>query len=185
MQIQSPKSHITDLGARPYAPFVPFVPSVPDVRDVRSVSDVSVVRDVRDVRGVSGVRGVSANARCPKKTEHQEMRNAVSEARASARAYLRVRKSEYGIRNSNIRLKPGLKTFYHPVRQSGVHPSLSRRGAFGIGNSRKPGLKTRSRFMRFTCFKCFRCFISFIRFNRFRCIHSWQKMKQKCHRRWS
>ena len=58
MQIQSPKSHITNLRARPRVPFVPFVP------DVRDVSNVSVVSDVR---GFSDVHGVSANARCPKR----------------------------------------------------------------------------------------------------------------------
>jgi len=50
-----------------------------------------------------------------KKTERQEMRNFVSEARASARAYQPKRHSQSGVWNSNSRLKPGLKTFYHPV----------------------------------------------------------------------
>ena len=48
---------------------------------------------------------------------------------------------ETGIEES--RLKLGLKTFYHPVRRSGVHPSLSRRGAYGTWKGRlKPGLET-------------------------------------------
>ncbi len=68
------------------------------------------------------------------------------------------------------------KTFYHPVRRSGVHPSYSRRGAFGIRDPRKSRLETQSRFTRF---KCFRRFISFIRFNRFRSAQSRQKMKRR------
>ncbi len=95
MQIQSPKSNITNRQARPLVPSVPSVPFVAFAPDVRGVS---VVRDVSNVRGVSVVRGVSANAQYPKKTEHQEMRNSdpnvVSEARASARAYLRVRSAK-------------------------------------------------------------------------------------------
>jgi len=92
IQIQSPKTHSTDLRARPRVPDVPFVPSVPFVPDVRDVSGVS---DVRGVRDVSNVRGVSANARCQQKTEHQQMRISVSEARASARAYRPTRSSEF------------------------------------------------------------------------------------------
>ncbi len=110
-----------------------------------------------------------------KKTERREMRNADAEARASARAYHPKRHSQAGIWSSNSRLKPELRTFYHPVRRSGVHPSLSRRGAFGIRDPRKPRLKSRS---RFTCFKCFRHFTSFIRFKRFRNVWPRRKMKQ-------
>jgi len=51
-----------------------------------------------------------------KETERQEMRNSdpnvVSEARASARAYQPKRHSQFGIWNSNSRLKPGLKTHW-------------------------------------------------------------------------
>ena len=164
MQIQSPKSTIPILRARSRVPSVPFVPCVPDVPfvpcvpdvpfvpDVRDVSDVSVVRDVSDVsvvRDVSDVSDVSANARSPKR--NRTPRNA--ECRVGG-----PRVSKGSSSNSKC------ETFYHPVRRSGVHPSLSRRGAFGIGNSQKLGLNTRSRFTRF---KCFRCFISFMRFNRF------------------
>jgi len=69
MQIQSPKSDITTLQARPRVPFVLDVPCVPDV------SDVSNVRVVRDVSVVRDVRGVSANARCPKRNRTQPKRH--------------------------------------------------------------------------------------------------------------
>jgi len=95
-----------------------------------------------------------------KRTEHQEMRksevgsrNAVSEGRASGRAYHPMRAPKSGIWN----LEPGIWNL-----------------EFGIWNSRKPGLKTPGRFRRF---KCFRRFISFIRFNRFRNVPSPLKMK--------
>ena len=55
----------------PRVPVVPFVPRVPDVRDV------------------------SSNARCPKKNRTRP----IAEARASARAYLQIRNSEFGIWN--------------------------------------------------------------------------------------
>ncbi len=41
MQIPIPKSHITNLRARPLVPVVPDVPCVPDVRDVRGVQGFS------------------------------------------------------------------------------------------------------------------------------------------------
>ena len=56
-----------------------------------------------------------------RKTKHAQLQK----ARASARAYLRFRISDCG-------------TFYHPVRRSGGHPSYSRRGAFGMRNTRWP-----------------------------------------------
>ena len=83
-----------------------------------------------------------------KKTKHREMRNSVSEARASARAYQPKRHSQSGIWNSNSRLKPRLKT-----------------------QSRFTCFKC------FRRFNCFRHFIRFTSFSRFRCICSWQKMK--------
>ena len=114
MPIPNPKPHITNLQVRPRVPDVPVVPSVPDVRDV------SVVRDVRDV---PDVRGVSANARCPEK--NKTPRNAKFRVGGP-----RVSK---GSSSSSE-----CETFYHPVRRSGVHPSYSRRGAFGIRNFQKP-----------------------------------------------
>lgn len=100
MPIPNPKSHITNLQAWPRVPFVLDVPFVLSVRDV------SVVRDVR---------GVSANARCPKKTEHQEMRNAVSEAHASSGSYLRVRNLES--RDSKPPTTPSTKAASTPPYQ--------------------------------------------------------------------
>ena len=161
MQIPIPKSHITNRQARPLVQMFAMFPMFPLFAMF------------------SRTRGA-----WKKKTEQQGMwnvefgmRNADAEARASARAYHPKRHSQSGIWNSNSRLKPGLRTFYHPVRRSGVHPSLSRRGAFGIWNPdpQKPGLKTSDRFTRF---KCFRHFISFTRFKRFRNIWPRRKMKQ-------
>ena len=71
MPIPNPKSNIANPQAQPYVPFVPSVPFVPDVRDVRGVRGV---RGVSVVSVVSAVHGVSANARCPKKTEHSQIR---------------------------------------------------------------------------------------------------------------
>ena len=133
MQIPSPKSEIPHHKS-PSPAACPICPSC------SRRSRFFVVRDVH---------GVSANARCPKKTEHAQMQRP---ARQQGRIF------ECGTRI------PNCGTFYHPVRRGGVHPSLSRRGAFGIGNSRKPGRKTQRRFTRFTRFTDFRCFISFRRF---------------------
>ena len=101
-QIPNPQSHITNRQTRPRVPVVPSVPFVP------FVPFVPVVRDVH---------GVSANAQCPKKTKHQDMRksevgmrNVVSEARASARAYhpMRYSKSGFGILESRDSKLPGV-----------------------------------------------------------------------------
>ena len=108
MQIPNPKSHITNLPARPRVPdvpLVPFVPYVPFVPDVSDVSDVSSVSDVRDVRDVSNVRGVSANARCPKKNRTpKNLESRVGGPRVSKGS---ASIWECGIRTSNRPAKAG------------------------------------------------------------------------------
>ena len=104
------------------------LPRVPDVPGVPFVPHVRVVRDVSDVSVVSVVRGVSANARCPQKNR----------TKTNAECRVGGPRVSKGSSSSSESGKPGLATFYHPVRRSGVPPSLSKRGAFGIRTSNRP-----------------------------------------------
>ena len=101
-----------------------------------------------------------------KKTKHQEMRNSVSEARASARAHLRTWNLEFRTRN----LLPPRPPKRRP-------PLLVKEGSFRNPEFSEAGTESPRRFTRFKCFKCFRRFISFVRFNRFRNVWPLQKMK--------
>ena len=136
MPIPNPKPHITNLPARPRVPFVLDVPFVLSVRDV------SVVRDVR---------GVSANARCPKK--NRTPRNAKCRVGGPRVSKVLSSSSESG--------KPGLETFYHPVRRSGVHPLLIKEGSFRNSAFSKAGTRNSGAFQAFQPFQAFHFFHSF------------------------
>ena len=147
MQIQSPKSHITNLPARPRVPFVPFVPSVPDVRDV------------------SNVRGVSANARSPKKTEHQEMRK--SECGMPCRRPARQQGLifEFGVRN----LRPPRPPKRRP-------PLLIKEGSFRNPGSSKAATQNSIAFHAFHAFHVFQVFQAFQTFHFF---HPFQPFRKR------
>ncbi|HMS09935.1 MAG TPA: hypothetical protein PKE66_10660, partial [Pyrinomonadaceae bacterium] len=96
---------------------------------------------------------VSANARCPKKTEHTQLQK-------PARQQGRI--CEFGIRIAEPSTTPSAEAAATPPYQGG---ELSE---FGMLDGRlKPGPKTLGRFSRFNRFRRFICFI---RFNRFRSI---------------